>query len=294
MSAIFGLLYFDGQPVAVDNLQRMNGALATYGADGGGIWRQGHIGLGQRLMRFTPEDFFERQPLISADGQRVLVSDGRVDNRGELLAYIHQPSAIGHSPSVIPDSLFILHAYEKWDEDCVRHLIGSFTFALWDAREQRLVLAKSAIGGPSLFYHTTPKTFAFSTMPKGLFALPFIPRELNEQYLADYLTWAPKEPGAGFYQNIYRLLPGNLIIVTREGLKVTPCWQPDLKREIRFPRDEEYVEAFDELFERVVRDQLRSTKPIGVMMSGGFDSISVAPARRKTACHFYRSPARGF
>jgi asparagine synthase (glutamine-hydrolysing) len=276
MSAIFGLVLLNHQTVDRAQLERMNAALATHGADGGGIWRQGHIGLGQRLMRFTPEDFFEGQPLISADGQRVLVSDGRVDNREELLADSHQPSAISHSPSVIPDSAFILRAYEKWGEDCARHLIGSFTFALWDAREQHLLLARSAIGGPSLFYHSTLQTFAFSTMPKGLFALPFIPREFDEQYLADYLAWAPKESGAGFYRDIYRLLPGNLISVTREGLKVKQYWQPDLKREIRFPRDEEYVQAFDELFERVVRDQLRSATPVGVMMSGGFDSTSVA------------------
>lgn len=273
MSAIFGLFHFDGQPVSADDLQRMNAALAAHGADDGGIWRQGHIGLGQRLMRFTPEDQFERQPLFSADGQCVLVNDGRLDNRAELTREL---GILAAETRELPDSAYILCAYEKWDEDFARHLIGSFTFALWDAREQRLVLAKSAIGGPSLFYHSTSQTFAFATMPKGLFALPFIPRELNEQYLADYLAWAPKEPGASFYRNIYRLLPGHLLMVTCDGLKVKQFWQPDLKLEIRFPRDEEYVAAFDELFERVVRDQLRSTTPVGVMMSGGFDSTSVA------------------
>src|SRR5919199_5980109 len=123
MGAIFGLVRLNSQPVSAAEMERMNVALAAHGPDGNGIWTKGQVGLGQRLMRFTPEDRFERQPLLSADGQRVLVSDGRIDNRPELMRALYITPAQARE---LPDSAFILSAYEKWSDDCARHLIGTF------------------------------------------------------------------------------------------------------------------------------------------------------------------------
>ena len=106
----------------------MRVALAGWGGDGGGIWTVGCVGLGQQLRAVTPEDLAEDQPVASRDGRRVLVTDGRIDNRPELAA------ELGLSPSArrLPDSAFILAAYERWGADCGRHLTGSFSFAVWD------------------------------------------------------------------------------------------------------------------------------------------------------------------
>jgi asparagine synthase (glutamine-hydrolysing) len=163
MSAIFGLINLNGEQVPQVTLERMNAALVPHGSDGGGTWTQGPVGLGQRLMCFTPEDRFEQQPLVSADGQRVLVSDACLDNRAELIA----DNGFGFDQSKISNGELILRAHEKWGADGVQHLVGAYAFALWDAREQRLLFARSAISGPALFYHATPQTFAFATMPKG-------------------------------------------------------------------------------------------------------------------------------
>lgn len=273
MSAIFGLVQLNGQPVAPDHLERMHAALAAHGADGGGMWTHTYVGLGQRLTCLTLEDRLECQPVVSGDGRRVLVSDARIDNREELMRELDIEAARTRE---LPDSAFILRAHEKWGDECARHLIGAFAFALWDGREQRLLMARSPMAERPLYYYATPHTFAFATMPKGLFALPFIPREIDEQFLADYLARERAEPGTSFYRNVRRQLPGHVLIVTRDGLTAAQYWQPDVKREIRLSRDQDYVEAFDELFERVVSDHLRSETPVGVMMSGGFDSTSVA------------------
>lgn len=273
MSAIFGLIHTSGQPVAADSLERMNSALAAHGPDGSGGWNEGHVAVGQRLMRFTPEDFFERQPLVSDDGQRVLVCDARIDNRAELAG------TLGISPSEarqLPDAAFIERAYDKWGEGCTGHLIGSYTFALWNRREQRLLLVRSPMGERPLYYHSNAQHFAFSTMPKGLFALPFIPREIDLEQIADYLVVAPSEPGRTFFRGVRQLPAGHLLVVSRDGTTLRRHWQPDLKRELRLPDDNDYVEAFNELFERVIADHLRSATPVGVMMSGGLDSTAVA------------------
>ncbi len=295
VSAIFGYINLNGDQASQADLECMNAALAPYGSDDGGIWTQGAVGLGQRLMHLTPEDRFERQPWVSADGQRALVSSARLDNRAELLA----DGEPGLNP--ISDGELILRAYERWGADCVQHLVGAYAFALWDARQQRLLLARSAIGGPSLFYYAAPQVLAFATMPQGLFALPFIPREIDEPYLADYLVWARPERDATFYRRVKRLPPGHWAGVSPNGVQIRPHWQPDLKREIYFPRDDDYVQAFNELFERVVRDHMRSAAPVGVMMSGGFDSTAVAATatrllkrEEKRLATFTEVPRAGF
>ena len=298
MSAIFGFFNLNGQPISKTDLERMSAALADYGSDGGGIWAQGPVGLGQRLMCFTPEDRFERQPLVSADGRYVLVCDGRIDNRPELMCELDISPAEARE---LPDSFFVLNAYAKWGEDCVQQLVGFFAFAVWDVREERLLLARSPIGAPLLLHHSTPQTFAFATMPKGLFALPFVPRALNEQKLADFLVQLGSEPQTTLYREICRLPTGHVLSFGRDGQKVRRYWQLDLKREIRFSRDQDYVEAFNELFGRVIDDHVRSLTPVGVMMSGGLDSTCVAAmaARRlrvegKRLAAFTEVPRRGF
>jgi asparagine synthase (glutamine-hydrolysing) len=140
MSAIFGLVAWNHLSVTRDNLVRMSNVLAHHGSDGGGIWADGPAGLGQRLMRFTPQDSFERQPLIGADAQRVLVSDARIDNRRELMPELDIPPAQARQ---LHDSAFVLRAYEKWGENCPQHLIGAFAYAVWDTRLQRLFVARS-------------------------------------------------------------------------------------------------------------------------------------------------------
>ena len=273
MSAIFGVINWNDQPVSMNDLERMRAALAEHGADGGGIWVRGSAGLGQRLMCFTPEDRFERQPLVGADGQCVLVSDGRLDNRPELMR------ELGGAPMdarEAPDSDFILRAYKKWGEDCVSHLTGVFAFAIWDARARTLFLARSPIVAPQLLYWAAPTGLAFATTTRALCALPFVPRALNEENLADFLVDLGGEPRATLYRDIYRLPTGHLLTAGRDGIKTRCFWRPDLQREIRFGCAEDYLAAFDELFTRVVRDNMRSIAPVGAMMSGGLDSSSLA------------------
>jgi asparagine synthase (glutamine-hydrolysing) len=297
MSAIFGLIRVNGDGLPRQTLATMRSALAAHGGDGSGIWTGDRAGLGQQLKRVTPEDAFERQPLVSPDGRRILVSDGRIDNRPELAGLLALPRS---SPEV-PDSAFIMAAYERWGEDCARHLIGSFSFAVWDSQRRRLLLARSPFGAKPVFFHQSADFVAFATMPRALFALPGVPRKLCLSSVADYLTLVPPEPGASLFHGIRSLEPGHAVTVDHRGCRVREFWRPELRHELRLGSDEEYVAAFTELFDRVVADQLRSLTPIGVLMSGGLDSTSVAAmaapllARRgKRLAAFTGAPRAGY
>src|SRR3984957_16081350 len=232
------------------------------------------MGLGLELRRVTPEDLAERQPLISRDGRRVLVSDGRIDNRRELSGEL---GLAWESPEV-PDSAFILAAYERWGEDCAARLIGSFSFAVWDEECRRLLVARSPFGAKTVFYHQGGEFVAFATMPKALFSLSGVPRRLNRRGIADMLVLVPPEPGASLYDGISSLEPGHLLTADRRGCRVRRFWSPALGNELRLRGDEENEEAFTELFDRGVADQLRSLSPVGLLLSGGLDSTSVAAA----------------
>lgn len=272
MSAIFGVVHWDGRLVREADLARMSRALAVDGPDGAGLWRDGHAGLGHRLSVFTPEDRFERQPLMFAGGHAVLVADARIDNRDELAGRW----SLGAESRDWPDSPFVARALEADGDEAVGRLRGAFALASWDARARRLLLARSPFAERPLFYCSSRRTFAFASMPRGLFALGVVDRVLDESVLADFLAVERPDQSTSFYRNVRRVPGGHILVATEGGVRVRPFWRPDLIRELRLPSDEAYVEAFLEVYTRAVRAALRSAGGVGVMMSGGLDSSSVA------------------
>ena len=274
MSAIWALLHHDGQPADPAELAAMSAALAQLGPERSGAWQAGPVGLGHRLMSFTPEDLREQQPIRSGDGRLRLVFDGRLDNRPELAQAL---GLTAEQAREWPDSAFVLRALEEWGEDCPQRLVGGLAFIAWDAPRQRLFAASTPGNSCVLFYHQTPRRLALASMPRGLLALPGVPRKLNETRLAEYLLYSRAYARSStFFEDIQRLPSGYSLSAEGGAVQVRRYWAPDLAREIRYPRDEDYVAAFNELFERVVADQLRSLTPVGVMLSSGLDSMAVA------------------
>lgn len=272
MSAIFGLLRRGGQPVSRPEILAMADPLSDLGPDGGGTWIGDNVALGQHLMCFTVEDRFERQPTVWADGRCALVFAGRLDNRCELTTQLGLPHEV---VSQTPDSAFVLSAYRRWGAACVDQLVGALTFAVWDGLERRMLVVRSAGAAPPLFYTSSDTLFAFSTMPRGLFALPSIVRELDLERVADYLTGIPAQPGSTLYRDIHLLESGHLILVDSKILRRRRYRTLDVPV-LQLNRDDDYVEAFAVLWDRVVADHVRSASPVGVFMSGGLDSTSVA------------------
>ena len=292
MSAIVGLYYRDGRPVSRADVEHMSACLTAHGPDSAGCWQQNDMGLAQRQMVITAEDQFEQQPLLSHDGQLVLVSDARLDNRRELFAQLRISPSESHT---LPDSALILRAYEYWGEDAPKHLLGDYAFGLWDGRQQTLFLARSPLGNRPLYYFHTHQAFAFATMPNGLFALPWVPRTLALEKLLD------TETNGTIFQDIDKLPGGHWLRVSKDGLQTAPFWQLDLARRIYFKRDEEYIEAFQELLTNAVESRLRSLYPVGISMSGGLDSSTVAATaapllakQGKSLLAFTEVPRSGF
>jgi asparagine synthase (glutamine-hydrolysing) len=275
MSAICGIVNFDGKPVTEEEIRRMMAAMKDWGPDASGTWVQGCVGLGSLLFKVTPESVNERQPLLGADGQVAMVCDARIDNREELLGKLGPDLSAD-----APDAELVLAAYLKWGERCPVHLIGDFTVAVWDQRTRSLFLATDHLSHRPLFYMHTGDSIAFASSFFGLFAVRGMP-DLVEDQLINYLLWRRGEPGVTFYQGILRVPGGHYAVVRGPSLRREAYWRVEDIPDIRYPRDEDYIEAFNEVFERAVRACCRSRLPVGIKRSGGLDSGAVAVVANK-------------
>ncbi len=275
MSGIAGIWRLDGQPAASERVRCMTDAIAHRGPDGVGHWVEGAVGLGHVMFRTVPEAEGETQPLVSEDGRVVLVMDGRVDNREEMIRALGLPSSFLHHP----DSALVLAGYRRWGADVLEHLLGDYALAVWDAREQRLLLARDHFGIRPLYYvHRPGRFFAFASEIKALRAAGFDVGAVNEHKIAEFLLIPVRlEPEMTFFKEVRAVPPAHaLTIEAGSDARSRAYWSLDPTREIRFRTDEAYVEQFREHFEEAVRCRLRSRAPVGSMLSGGLDSTSIA------------------
>lgn len=278
MSAIFGILNLDGRPVTRDALHRMADALAHRGPDGGSSWHGAEAALGHLMMWTTPESLRERLPLSLPAANLTITADARLDNRDELFRLL------GISPgdgSGLADSELILRSYEKWGEGCVERLLGDFVFAVWDGRRRELFCARDHFGAKHFYYHHAPrKLFTFASEPKGILALPAVPRRLNELAVVDHLLPTYEDKVITLYEGVLRLPAGHCMTVGQRGINLRRYYEADLGKELRLRTDAEYAEAFRDVFTEAVRCRMRSAFPVGAMLSGGLDSSSIACTAR--------------
>ena len=274
MSAIFGILRFDGAAVSGRDLERMAKALAHRAPDGIKFVADGPFALGHGLMRVNREDVFEAQPL--RDGDLTLVADLRLDNRDELAA------AFGIGAAELrdmPDSAMLLRAYQKWGEDCARHLLGDFAFALWDGTAKKLVLGRDHMGQRGIFYHHGRDFFVFASEIKALWRYPDVPRVLPDENIGRMLIHdrTPRE-GETLFDGI-RGLPGATVMTVAAGGTVDRrrYWEPAADP-VHENRDEAYyIDAYRRVLGEAVACRIRRTiKPPGLVFSGGYDSAAIA------------------
>jgi len=289
LSGFVGILNLDGAPVDGDLLQRLTHFLEFRGPDGEGCWRDGAVGLGHTLLRVTPEGTPEtpfnadrdKQP---ADlGRRLwIVGDARIDGREELITKLKAKSASADELSLsTPDSQLILLAYDAWGEACVEHLIGDFSFAIWDARARKLFCARDQFGVKPFFYAHSGSLLIFSNTLDCIRQHPAVSHRLNDLAIADFLLFdMNQDPATTSFVDIQRLPPAHTLTCEREQVSVRRYWELSVTTPIHLSRDAEYIERFLELLDLAVADRLR-TNSAGVLMSGGLDSPTVAASAQR-------------
>jgi len=244
--------------------------MAFSGRHEGSLCSQGPIAMGSRLLGVTPEDRFDHQP---TPGPHMLVAHARLDNRVSLT--VELGICAGAS---VADSALIVAAYQRWGDACTEHLIGDWVFALWDARQARLLIARDATGNSGLYWWSNGGTLVFSTGIQGILAHPDVPRGPNELAIAGLLTVFrfPEDEDGTAFAGIRRLRPGHCMTIEERGLRLRRWWKPELLPPLELRDRRDYHEAFLSLYTDAVSSRLRiANGTVAATLSGGLDSGSV-------------------
>jgi asparagine synthase (glutamine-hydrolysing) len=174
------------------------------------------------------------------------------------------------------DSALLMAALDRWDEDALDRLVGDFAFVLWNGARQRLLLARDYLGQRPLHFHRAKDGFAFASMPKGLHALPQVPRAPDKDAVAAFVALMPESGTQTFFEGIEKVQAGHFVTVTPQAVCAHRYWSlPRTSLQLNDPR--EYDEAVRAELDRAVACRLRGAgEKVGAHLSGGLDSSAVA------------------
>jgi asparagine synthase (glutamine-hydrolysing) len=279
MSGIVGIVHFDRAPVDRHLLGQMTASMAFRGPDAQEVWVEGNVGFGHALLKTTAESENERQPR-TLDGRIWIVADARVDARRDLVPEL---KAHGHE-DLSPDATdveLILRAYLTWGNDCVEHLLGDFAFAIWDAPRRSLFCARDHLGVKPFFYAHLGQRLIFSSSLDCLRQHPGVSDRLNDLAIADFLLFdLNQDLATTSFADIQRLPPAHAATWSAGDMQLRRYWMLPIDEPLYLRESEDYVDRFRELLDQAVSDRLRTPK-IGVMMSGGLDSPTLAATASK-------------
>lgn len=268
MSSIAGIFWRDGRLVGRGEIDRMVESLEHWGPDAIGQWSAGAAALAQLSLWSTPEAQAENAP-VNAEPGLVVAADARIDNREELMAELGLRGA-----AAVGDVELIARAYGRWGDECPGHLLGDFAFAIWDERRRRFFCARDPMGVRPFFYVLDQNRFLFGTEIKALFTAPDVSRDLNHLQLAVALSGLPSFDDQTAFRAVRALEPASALVVEARDSRSWKYWRLEFEREIALPRDEDYVDAFEEVLRRAIKARLRATGRVGSLLSGGLDATT--------------------
>ncbi len=277
MSAICGIYNLDGKYINTEITTSLMNASGIYAADAADSWQNAELFFGCHLQHHTPESLKEKLPYFDSMADMAITADAILDNRAELFNQlnIHQKDRAS-----IPDSVLILKAYQKWNKECPQHLLGDFAFAIWDGKAQQVFCSVDHTGNRTLYYYQSSKVFIFSTLIKPLFSSGDIKKQYSDPWICDYLSIPAVthqlDSELTIYKDVLLLPAAHTLTVSQQGVRKKAYWQVTRKKPLKLKTDQEYEEAFRDILGRAVSCRLRSNKSVGIMLSGGLDSASVA------------------
>jgi asparagine synthase (glutamine-hydrolysing) len=233
----------------------------------------GNVGLAvQRLAIIDLET--GDQPIFNEDRSIVVVQNGEIYNYRELRSSLLRS---GHRFATHSDTEVIVHLYEDEGDDCVSMLRGMFAFALWDARRQRLLLARDRLGKKPLYFSFDGNNFWFASEPKAIFQDPQVDRGVNYSAIDAFLHYQHVPGGESAFRALSRVAPAHTLVFDGSGFQQRQYWQLSYADQ-RSGSDNELCEVIRDHLSEATRLRLRSDVPIGAFLSGGVDSTAVVAA----------------
>jgi asparagine synthase (glutamine-hydrolysing) len=283
MCGIAGLLDPSGAPVDKDLLLKMVATLAPRGPDGEGIWLAPGVGLGHRRLSVIDLSEAASQPMGSEDGLVQVVFNGEIYNFQELRDEL---CAAGYRFRSRSDTEVLVHGYRHWGRGLLDRIDGMFAFAIWDARQRRLLAARDRMGKKPLYYALIPRDggqpslLAFGSELKALLAIPAVDRRVDPVALGRYLTFEYVPAPHSIVRGARKLDAAEMLEFDASEADPSPrvarYWTLPFPAEHGPRREEDAADELRALLARAVRRRLISDVPLGVFLSGGIDSSTIA------------------
>jgi asparagine synthase (glutamine-hydrolysing) len=281
MCGIAGL--FDPTWASLDPtwITRMTRALAPRGPDGEGFWHAPGVALGHRRLAVIDLSAAAGQPLGNEDGSVQVVFNGEIYNFQELRAEL---AGHGHTFRSQGDTEVLVHGYEQWGDDLLVHVDGMFAFVLWDGRRRRLLAARDRMGKKPLYYARierpqAPPLFAVASELKALVTLPGFDRRLDHEALGRFLVHEYVPPPHCILRGARKLAAGERLRIelgAAAAPQVDRYWDLSFAAEPGRQGDDEAAAELRAHLSRSVRRRLVADVPVGIFLSGGIDSSTVA------------------
>lgn len=261
-------------------LKRMTDSLNHRGPDEEGFFlsngrRQESNGVGLGIRRLKIIDLKTGgQPIFNEDKSIVVVYNGEIYNFPKLREDLEKR---GHKFYTKTDTEIIVHLYEDYGNECVKYMQGMFAFALWDSKNQRLLIARDQIGIKPLYYSEINGSLLFASELKAILQSNDVKREIDFSALDLYLTYLYIPAPYTIFKNIYKLLPGHYLLREKGKIRVEKYW--DLRIQTpetgRIIDERPYIEELQKLLKETVKSHLISDVPLGAFLSGGLDSSTI-------------------
>lgn len=271
MCGIHGILDRRGEPLPDTDLHRLMGDATVHrGPDDEGSYRNREVLIGMRRLSII-DVAGGHQPIANEDGTLQMVCNGEIYNFRELRARLLE---LGHKFRTSSDSEVIVHLYEEYGDEFVKHLDGMYGFALWDSRRRRLLLGRDRLGIKPLYYHLDDARVIFASEIKAILSVPGVSPELDPAALTEYLSLGYVPAPLSMFRGIRKLPPASLMVCESGRCDIRRYWQlPDSVDDDT--SEGEWIERVRHAMEAAVESQMVSDVPLGAFLSGGIDSSSI-------------------
>lgn len=277
MCGICGLIDPAGAQAA--DCRPMLAAIAHRGPDDEGVWVNGRVALGSRRLSIIDLPG-GHQPIANEDETIWITFNGEIYNHPPLRQELLQK---GHIFRTASDTEVILHLYEEMGERCVERLNGMFAFAIWDTRQQKLVLARDRIGQKPLFYAWDGDRFLFASEIKAILAASRQPRQMNLEAMHHYLSLRFIPSPQTMLHGVYKLPPAHALVLQNGQMTTSRYWDLSFREKLTLS-ESEFLDGLRHKLAQTVADHMISDVPVGAFLSGGMDSSMVVAVMAQD-CH---------
>ncbi len=271
MCGIFGIYYPDKSKKIDRNLVvEATNLMYHRGPDDSGFYVKDNIGLGHRRLSIIDLSH-GHQPMFNEDDSIILVYNGEIYNHTEIR---DQLISRGHIFKTKCDTEVIIHAYEEWGHESVQKFNGMFAFVLWDSRKKNLWVVRDRLGIKPLYYYWDREKFICASEIKPLLKTGLVNAQINEAVLDAYFTLGYVPGPKTMFKNIYKVDPGNFLILKNGQVEQKEYWDLSSVPEQKLSFSEAKQQTY-KLFQDSIKKRLMSDVSLGVFLSGGLDSSAI-------------------